>query len=34
MHHYFDINLDVPWATVTVDLPELLKVIPRPDTDL
>lgn len=31
VHHYFDINLDVLWTTVTVDLPELLKVVPRPE---
>jgi uncharacterized protein with HEPN domain len=24
VHHYFDINLDVLWQTVTVDLPQLL----------
>lgn len=30
VHHYFDINLDVLWSTVTVDLPALLKVVPRP----
>lgn len=30
VHHYFDINLDVLWSTVTVDLPALLKVVPPP----
>jgi uncharacterized protein with HEPN domain len=30
VHHYFDINLDILWSTVTVDLPALLKVVPRP----
>lgn len=30
VHHYFDINLDVLWSTVTVDLPALLKVAPNP----
>ena len=30
VHHYFDIDLDVLWSTVTEDLPELLKVVPRP----
>lgn len=30
VHHYFDINLDVLWSTATVDLPALLKVVPRP----
>lgn len=29
VHHYFDINLDVLWETVTVDLPDLLKLVPR-----
>ena len=24
VHHYFDLDLDVLWATVTEDLPELL----------
>jgi len=24
VHHYFDIDLDVLWATVTEDLPELV----------
>jgi Uncharacterized conserved protein len=33
IHHYFDINLDILWSTVTVDLPALLKVVPRPDPD-
>ncbi len=27
VHHYFDIDLDVLWATVTNDLPKLLKTI-------
>src|SRR2546430_1775366 len=27
VHHYFDINLDILWATVREDLPALLKVI-------
>lgn len=30
VHHYFDIDLDVLWSTVTVDLPALLQVVPRP----
>ncbi len=25
VHHYFDIDLDVLWATVSSDLPQLLK---------
>jgi uncharacterized protein with HEPN domain len=33
VHHYFDINLDVLWLTVTVDLPALLKVVPRPEVE-
>lgn len=33
VHHYFDINLDVLWSTVVEDLPELLKVVPRPPDD-
>ena len=28
IHHYFDIDLDILWATVTEDLPQLLKVLP------
>lgn len=28
VHHYFDINLDVLWTTVTEDLPSLLEVLP------
>lgn len=31
VHHYFDINLDVLWSTVTEDLPALLEQVPRPD---
>jgi len=27
--HYFDINLDVLWSTVTDDLPELLRSLPE-----
>lgn len=33
VHHYFDINLDVLWSTVTVELPALLKVVPRPPAE-
>ncbi|WP_207223625.1 DUF86 domain-containing protein [Pseudonocardia sediminis] len=29
VHHYFDIDRDVLWATVTVDLPGLLDLLPR-----
>jgi uncharacterized protein with HEPN domain len=29
VHHYFDINLDVLWGTVTEDLPRLLAVMPN-----
>ena len=28
IHHYFDIDLDILWVTVTADLPELLMVLP------
>jgi uncharacterized protein with HEPN domain len=28
IHHYFDIDLDILWVTVTEDLPQLLKVLP------
>lgn len=28
IHHYFDIDLDILWATVTQDLPRLLDVLP------
>jgi hypothetical protein len=28
VHHYFDINLDVLWSTVTHDLPRLLAILP------
>lgn len=28
IHHYFDINLDILWQTVTDDLPRLLAVLP------
>jgi uncharacterized protein with HEPN domain len=28
VHHYVDINLDVPWQTLTDDLPQLLTTLP------
>jgi uncharacterized protein with HEPN domain len=28
VHHYFDINLDILWQTITEDLPELLAALP------
>ena len=31
VHHYFDIDLDVLWATVTEDLPMLLSELPDLD---
>jgi uncharacterized protein with HEPN domain len=31
VHHYFDIDLDVLWATITTDLPALLSSLPRED---
>lgn len=33
VHHYFDIDLDVPWSTITVDLPSLLAEVPRATSD-
>lgn len=30
VHHYFDINLDVLWSTVSEDLPALLRSLPKP----
>ncbi len=29
IHHYFDIDLDVLWMTITEDLPRLLSALPR-----
>lgn len=31
IHHYFDINLDLLWQTVTTDLPQLLAALPDID---
>ena len=31
VHHYFDINLDVLWQTITEDLPQLLAILPSED---
>jgi uncharacterized protein with HEPN domain len=31
VHHYFDIDLDVLWRTVTEDLPALLALLPDVD---
>jgi uncharacterized protein with HEPN domain len=31
VHHYFDINLDILWQTITEDLPQLLAVLPFED---
>ena len=31
VHHYFDIDLDVLWATITPDLPALLASLPAED---
>lgn len=28
IHHYFDIDLDILWVTLTEDLPSLLEVLP------
>lgn len=33
VHHYFDINLDILWQTLTEDLPQLLHTLPSPDED-
>jgi uncharacterized protein with HEPN domain len=33
IHHYFDINLDILWTTLTTDLPRLLSALPSPDGD-
>ena len=33
VHHYFDIDLDVLWSTIEVDLPSLLRVVPRPEDE-
>jgi uncharacterized protein with HEPN domain len=30
-HHYFDINLDILWQTITEDLPQLLAALPSED---
>lgn len=31
VHHYFDINLDVLWQTITTDLPDMLAALPAQD---
>jgi uncharacterized protein with HEPN domain len=31
VHHYFDINLDILWQTITGDLPQLLATLPSED---
>lgn len=28
IHHYFDVDLDILWATITDDLPALLEALP------
>ena len=33
VHHYFDIDLDILWATVTQDLPALLAMLPEPPVE-
>ncbi len=33
VHHYFDINLDILWQTLTEDLPQLLDTLPSPEDD-
>lgn len=32
VHHYFDIDLDVLWSTITEDLPALLEALENPDS--
>jgi uncharacterized protein with HEPN domain len=29
VHGYFDIDLDILWATITEDFPKLLEVLPQ-----
>ena len=31
VHHYFDINLDILWQTITQDLPQLLAILSPED---
>jgi uncharacterized protein with HEPN domain len=31
VHHYFDINLDILWQTITEELPQLLAALPPED---
>lgn len=31
IHHYFDINLDILWQTLSDDLPRLLDALPCPE---
>jgi uncharacterized protein with HEPN domain len=31
VHHYFDINLDILWQTITEDLPQLLAILSPED---
>ena len=31
VHHYFDINLNILWQTITEDLPQLLAALPSED---
>jgi len=33
VHHYFDIDLDVLWSTIVVDLPALLDALARSGAD-
>ncbi len=33
VHHYFDIDLDVLWSTILLDLPALLDALPRPEPE-
>ena len=33
VHHYFDINLDILWQTLTQDLPSLLDTLPQIESE-
>ncbi|MGH3635050.1 HepT-like ribonuclease domain-containing protein [Mycobacterium sp.] len=33
VHHYFDINLDILWRTVTEELPSLLETLPPVESE-
>jgi uncharacterized protein with HEPN domain len=33
VHHYFDIDLDALWATITTDLPAMLEALNDPGNE-